>query len=92
MVLRLKGANPETGQKVAEFALSSLDGIPYRLSSGLLGTPAENSLTAQCAYLVWYAYSRFGYDLDGDGGRLVTVADSAASPLLERIDCGKTGG
>lgn len=86
MVFRLRDADAETRQKVAAFALSELDGIPYRISSGLLGAPAENSLTAQCAYLVWYAYAHFGYDLDGDGGRLVTVADIAASPLLERVD------
>lgn len=90
MVLRMKDTGPDVPQKAAEFALSSMNGIPYRLSSGFLGVPAEDSLTAHCAYLVWYAYARLGYDLDGDGGRIVTVADLAASPLLELVPCGDT--
>ena len=35
--------------------------------------------------LPWYAWARQGFDLDSDGGRLVTVADLAASPLLELV-------
>lgn len=39
----------------------------------------------QCAHLVWYAYRRFGYDLDSDGGVLVTPRDLYESPLLEVV-------
>jgi len=84
-VFRLKDADPEVRQAVAEFAMNTLNEIPYRLTSGLYGAPAEDAVTAQCSYLVWYAYAHFGYDLDSDGGRLVTVADLAASPLLEIV-------
>lgn len=38
-----------------------------------------------CSHLVWYAYEHFGYDLDSDGGLVVTPKDLYESPLLETI-------
>ena len=40
---------------------------------------------AHCSYLIWYAWNRFGYDLDSDGGRLVTCDDILNSPLVEIV-------
>lgn len=88
MVLRVKDATAEERLQVAQFALKYLDGIPYGLTSGIFGQKApdpEENLISQCAYLPWYAWQSAGYDLDGDGGRIVTVADLAASPLLELV-------
>lgn len=85
LLLRLQSTSPEIRNAVAGFALESLNGIPYHLSSGLWCDPPADLVTAHCAYLVWYAYNHFGYNLDGDGGRLVTVADLASSPLLEQV-------
>lgn len=83
-VLRLKGADLDLRRQIARHAAKELDGLPYRLTSGLWGeklaVPPQGS---QCAYLVWYAYAYYGYDLDGDGGKLVTVDDLLQSPLLE---------
>lgn len=39
----------------------------------------------QCAHLVWYAYRYFGYDLDSDGGFVVTPDDLYHSDLLELV-------
>ncbi len=39
----------------------------------------------QCAHLVWYAYKQFGYDLDSDGGFVVTPENLYDSPLLEVV-------
>ncbi|MCI8790350.1 MAG: hypothetical protein HFH92_14885 [Lachnospiraceae bacterium] len=39
----------------------------------------------QCAHLVWYAYRNFGYDLDSDGGFVVTPDDLYHSDLLELV-------
>lgn len=39
----------------------------------------------QCAHLVWLAFTHFGYDLDGDGGYVVTPADLCGSELLEVV-------
>lgn len=58
--------------------------------------PAAESVSSQhlavtppagthCAHLVWYAFRFFGYDLDSDGGRIVTPRDIYDSPLLEPI-------
>lgn len=35
-----------------------------------------------CAHLIWYVYNQFGYDLDSDGGIIVTPRDIAESKLL----------
>ncbi len=88
MVLRVKDATAEERRQVAQFALEHLDGIPYGLTSGIFGEKAADpagSLTAQCAYLPWYAWQAFGYDLDSDGGRIVTVGDLAASTMVELV-------
>ena len=89
LVLRLKDRTPELAQAVADFALEHLDGVPYHLTSGLFGDKAPDPdgdwFGVQCDYLVWYAYQALGYDLDGDGGRLVTTDDLARSPLLEVV-------
>lgn len=39
----------------------------------------------QCAHLIWCAFQKFGYDLDSDGGLVVTPKDLYESPLLEVI-------
>lgn len=87
-ILRLKGASLEERHAIAAYAEKNLCDIPYSLTSGVFGEKAPtdgNKLTAQCAYLIWYAYAHFGYDLDSDGGRLVTVKDIAESPKLKAV-------
>lgn len=85
-VLRLKGTGAEFRREVARYAQAHLHALPYRLTSGLFREKAPSPPSgSQCAYLVWYAYHQFGYDLDSDGGRLVTVADLIQSPLLETV-------
>ncbi|MBC5735918.1 hypothetical protein [Lawsonibacter faecis] len=88
MVLRVKDAGDRERRDVARYALDHLDGIPYSLLAGIFGAKApddDRSLTAQCAYLPWYAWQSAGVDLDCDGGRIVTVLDLAESPLLEVV-------
>lgn len=87
-VLRLKNADEQKRRAIAGYAREYLDGVPYSLLSGLLGKKeavSDYCRQAQCAYLIWYAFDRFGYDLDSDGGRIVTVADLAGSSLLEVV-------
>lgn len=84
LVLRLKGASRAERAAIAKDALLRLKGTPYRLlSSKRRGGGAPRG--TQCAHLVWEAYRPFGYDLDSDGGRLVTPHDLAVSPLLELV-------
>ena len=88
-VLRVKDVTPEIQAQVVEYAMKHLCGVPYRLSAGFIGEKASDTKEAwfglQCAYLVWYAWKQFGYDLDSDGGRLVTAKDLLQSPQLEVV-------
>lgn len=92
-ILRLKDITAEQQAEIAAFALDNLTGVPYRLTAGLWGEkfldPEEAGFGLHCTYLVWYAYSRFGWDLDSDGGRLVSAADLLQSDLLDVVQvCG----
>ncbi|MCQ4638261.1 hypothetical protein NE619_16120 [Anaerovorax odorimutans] len=89
-VLRLKGADARKRKAIASYAGQNLQNIPYSLLSGIFKEEEPESdccSSAQCAYLIWYAFAHFGYDLDADGGRIVTVADLARSPSLEIVQC-----
>lgn len=84
-VYRLRGADAETRSAIAQAAARRLTDVPYALTVGILSpkrTPGAVSGT-QCAHLVWEAFAAFGYDLDANGGGLVTPGDLARSPLLE---------
>lgn len=88
MILRVWDATEEQRETVARFALDNLDRTPYNLVSGIFGpkAPAPNGhISAQCAYLPWYAWQALGFDLDGNGGRIVTVGDLASSPLVDVV-------
>lgn len=99
VVLRLSGASKEERAQIAAYAEEKLVKIPYRLSAGLwepgisgtgaddgnFGSAASEISGTQCAHLIWYAFRQAGYDLDSDGGRLVTPRDLYESPLLEVV-------
>lgn len=89
-LLRLKGCTEEEAADIAAYAASNLADVPYDLfrltDAAERGVRAEEALSGtQCAHLVWEAFARFGYDLDGDGGRIVTPSDLYESGLLEVI-------
>ena len=89
-VLRLNGISKEQREKIADYAAENLVDVPYRLESGIWEriwkNEKEEALTGtHCAHLIWYAYQNFGYDLDSDGGIVVTPRDLYESPLLEII-------
>ena len=46
---------------------------------------SETITGTHCAHLVWYAYQQFGYDLDSDGGIIVTPRDLYESTNLEIV-------
>lgn len=88
-VLRVKDVSKEKIEQVLDFSRENLYGKPYRLLSGLVGQKAPAATAAgfgvQCAYLPWYAWQHFGYDLDSDGGSLVTPHDLLESELVDVI-------
>lgn len=84
VLLRLAGATKEVRSEIAEYARTTLNKQPYRLTAGLWKEKGE-LVGTHCAHLIWYAYHQFGYNLDSDGGMLVTPKDIYDSPLLEVI-------
>lgn len=86
VVLRLNA--PETiRKKVVNYAREHLVGIPYMLSPGAVDDKDmdEDYWGTQCAHLVWAAFEACGYDIDGDGGWLVTPVDFTSSELLRVV-------
>lgn len=81
-VLRLAEASKEQRAEIAAYAEEALVQLPYHLTAGIGGGEISGT---QCAHLVWCAYQKFGYDLDSDGGWIVTPKDLYESPLLEVI-------
>lgn len=87
-LLRLKGVSLEDRERIAAYAREYLAGLPYSLLafSEISDFEVDNIPSGtQCAHLVWYAYHSFGYDLDSNGGLVVTPADLYRSDLLELV-------
>lgn len=88
-VLRVKEASAKLRQKVATYTEDNLCGVPYRLSVGVVGKKFPNiqnkTFGTHCGHCVWYAWKQFGYDLDSDGGRIVTPYDLLQSEHLEIV-------
>ena len=85
MVLRPK-ADEETKAQVVSYAKQKLVGLPYVFTVGILSKKAPKKIKyTQCAHLVWYAYKRFGLDIDGNGGGLVLPKDIANSSNVEIV-------
>ncbi len=90
VLLRLKGITEAEGEKIAAYASKELADLPYELWHLTERTDGgkdegETLSGTQCAHLVWAAFYHFGYDLDSDGGRIVTPADLYGSGLLEVV-------
>lgn len=90
VVLRLRA--PESiGRAVAKYAQEQLVGIPYRISTGMVDDKDMDGAYwgTQCAHLVWAAFCAHGYDIDGDGGWLVTPSDFTISKWLRIVPQGR---
>lgn len=88
IILRLKDVSLSEREAIAEYALKYMEGIPYGFVTDVLEhiimgdiKPADTD----CSHLIWKSYMEFGYDLDSDGGLIVTPRDIAESPLLEVV-------
>ncbi len=72
---------------VAAYAKQNMMGAQYNFSVGILTRKynAKAFTRTQCAHLVWYAYKKFGVDLDSNGGLVVTPPEIAHSPYVELV-------
>lgn len=85
MILRPK-VDKETKAEILDYAHANLYGIPYRFTVGIFYKKYPETLrVSQCAHLVWYAYNKFGYDLDSDGGGIVKPQDMVCSDHVEVV-------
>lgn len=86
MVLRPTGIAESVRKEAASFAKENLVNIPYNQIVGLIPKKySEKIKSTQCAHLCWYAYKKFGYDLDSNGGIFVAPKDIANSSYLEVV-------
>lgn len=88
ILLRLKEITPELTEALTVTAKERLYNIPYHLTAGIFSNsyPKEGPLKGtQCAHLVYTAYYLNGYNLDSDGGAIVTPLDLLESDYLEII-------
>jgi len=85
IVLRPK-LDKELRTAVATYVKEQLLEIPYRLTVGVFSKKYKEEITGtQCAHLVWYAYKKFGIDMDSTGGGVVKPQDIANSPYVEVV-------
>jgi uncharacterized protein YycO len=86
MVLRPTGIPLETRKAVAQYAKNELVGVPYNQIIGLFPKKYQEEITStQCSHLCWYAYKKFGYDIDSNGGIFVAPKDIANSSYFEVV-------
>ncbi len=79
-------ASAEVRSKVADFVQREMIGLSYRFTTGILTKKYTEDISfSQCAHFVWYAYKKFGIDLDVNGGGLVKPQDMALSPQVELV-------
>lgn len=88
ILLKLKNAEQSELDEIAEFAVKALYKVPYRLTVGIFSSKYKDGINpagTHCSHLVWYPFKKFGYDLDSNGGILITPQDIANSPYLEVV-------
>ena len=89
VLLRPKNLTERERGEIAAYAVENMNDIPYDLFQWAergSGQGEECKVTGtQCAHLVWAVYYHFGYDLDSDGGYIVTPMDLCRSGLLEVV-------
>ena len=85
IILRPKVSDSVKAQ-VVSYAKGNLIDLPYSLTTGIFSKKFPEKLEkTQCAHLVWYAYNKFGIDLDSTGGAVVKPRDIANSNHLEIV-------
>ncbi len=88
IILRLKDASKSERERIADYTFENMTGIPYGFMTDILEHVIRGDYEigdTDCSHLIWRSFMEFGYNLDSDGGIIVTPRDIAESPLLEVI-------
>lgn len=87
-VLRIKDVSSELQNQALNTA-NKINGTPYYIFSGIFGSkkpnPDSKNFGFYCTNLVWYIWKQYGFDIDSDGGRIVTGYDILHSNELEVV-------
>ncbi len=76
----------ELGKLLAECAEKDGADVQYALLPELYNKNESDGMKrTHCSHLVWYVYNKFGFNIDSDGGAIVTPYDIAASDLFDIV-------
>lgn len=87
-ILRLTAVSYEERAKIASFAQDRLVNVPYSLLPPYTSFPIAEDISlsgTHCSHLIWLSFMQYGYDLDSDGGIIVTPRDIYNSEHLQKI-------
>lgn len=85
IVLRPKLEKEEV-EKIVNYVDKELIGITYDPTVGVLSRKYDEEIKAtQCAHVFWYAFYKHGYDIDSNGGAVVTPKDISNSEYFEVV-------
>ena len=83
--MQLRPVNREAGEAAAAFTAENLIGVNYSIFAGFFADFGAPMRTTQCAHLPWYAYLRFGYDINPGGRWPVTPRNITRSAYFEIV-------
>lgn len=87
-ILRLTALSAEERSEVAAFSSERLIDVPYSLLPHFIELPLEDDGSVSgthCSHLIWLSFMQYGYDLDSDGGFIVTPRDLYDSEHLHKV-------
>lgn len=70
--------------EICDYAKEHLQGKSYFAAAGVFSKKTDEEKT-QCAQIIWCAFNRFSYDLDSNGGLVVTPKDIANSGYVQLV-------
>ncbi|QHI73188.1 hypothetical protein [Aminipila terrae] len=75
----------ELGRLIAQYAEENCLNINYGMLPEITNIRGDKIRNTNCSHLIWYIFKQFDYDVDSDGGVIVTPADIAASDVFEIV-------
>lgn len=85
MVLR-PNIDKDDVDKIVQYTVDNLLGIKYDATIGVLSRKYNEEIKySQCAHIFWYAFYKFGYDIDSNGGTIVVPKNIANSQYFDIV-------
>lgn len=87
-ILRVTALSSEERSEIATFASERLINVPYSLLPRFIKLPLEDDRTlsgTHCSHLIWLSFMQYGYNIDSDGGFIVTPRDLYDSEYLQKV-------